>query len=98
MKLYQCETHGDGDNLEDFPDENCEGCKKVRARILEQQGFHERKKADGPIVKLLESVYWPTDNGHDGRLIHNLEHKPVFFASKREYRNYLREKGIRERG
>lgn len=97
MKLYECPVHGGGDILEHFPHIDCLHCIKIRDRILEQAKAHEAA-ATMPRVRLLDEVYWPTNNSHEGRLIHNLEHKPKFFATKREYRNYLREKGVREAG
>lgn len=97
MFLYECPIHGKGDNLETFSQLDCVVCASIRARIQDQRKAHEAR-AQMHITKLQESVYWPTNNSHEGRLITNLEHKPKFFATKREYRNYLRENGVREAG
>ena len=90
MNLYECPEHETN-----FDHPTCEDCIRIKKIIKHNKEVSDRTPRT---AKMQMSVYWPSEMGSEGRLIHNLEHKPQFFPLKRDYRNYLKKSGLREKG
>lgn len=91
--IYECPEHGQMFHK----DPKCWVCQRILTRI------HENKEvaARTPNFKHTRmDVHWSHQDDAEsrGRVIHNLEHKPVRFKNKDQFRNYLRHNKIREAG
>lgn len=93
LKLFECPEHD-----EDFENnKDCHTCSRILKQISANKEAYKRSQ-ETKRVKLREQVYWPSEMGHMGRTIENLEHRPVHFATKTSYREYLKRHDVREAG
>lgn len=75
---------------------NCPCCINILKRLEENKRANENIPSLRSKIRM--EVFWPKEkgNGGGGRVIHNLEHKPVHFPTKESFRNYLKEKKVAE--
>lgn len=94
MMLYMCPDH-DQEFMEGYKS-GCLTCHNIMNRIIQNKEVAKRT----PNYKHTRmSVYWgDADALASGRVIENLEHRPVHFQNKDQFRNYLKRNGVREAG
>lgn len=98
LRLYECPEHNQ--DWDHHPD--CAVCTRIREVIKHNKDVHLRSLKI-PRVRLREEVYWPsrvTQGGmtHEGRVIENLDHRPVLARNKDHYRELLKTHNAREAG
>jgi len=94
MIIYLCPTHNQ--NFEKGARQGCKDCQ----RILERKKENEKIGKDKNRKHLRMSVYWGKDADalSQGRTIENLEHKPIHFRNKDQFRDYLKSHNVSEAG
>jgi TfoX/Sxy family transcriptional regulator of competence genes len=89
--IYCCPKHD-----QEFAVGSQEGCPDCQ-RILKRMST-PKKYPDQELKHTRMSVYWSHNDDalSQGRVVENLEHRPVHFGNKDQFRDYLKRHRIRE--